>query len=69
MEYVAGGDEPGEVDMEERGENERDGGESEGCECALVVEDCRRRKGREKEGRRYDAKGGRVSETILYKLF
>lgn len=38
------------MDIEERGEKERDG-ESEELPV-LVVEDCLRRKGREKEGRR-----------------
>lgn len=57
-----GGEELGEVDIEERGEKERDGGVED---VVLVVEDCRRRKGREREGRRKVANGGRGSGAMV----
>lgn len=44
-----GGEVPGLVEMDDRGEKEREGGSSEDV---LAVEDCRRRNGTEREGRR-----------------
>lgn len=51
------------MELEESGEKDREGGFEE---LVLVVEDCRRRKGREIEGRRKVANGARVSGAILW---
>lgn len=50
------------TDIEDRAEKESDGKASD---CVLAEEDCRRRKDRDKEGKRYVAKEGRRSFDIL----
>lgn len=53
------------MDIEDRAEKERDGGLSDDI---LADEDCRRRKGEEREGKRYVAKEGRRSCDMFSRI-